>query len=509
LHYVSYTILIAIIIFSVVNVTHAALYSTSTPNPGHPWSELGFGAFQFTNDQTAFRTYTLPDADATVLTDNAAVTVPQGGTGVNSLTGVVVGNGASSLSAVALSAGQSIRMNALGTAYEAFTPDSGSISSIAVASTNGFAGSMSGGTTPTLTLSTTITGLLKGNGTAISAAIPGTDYQIPITLTTSGTSGAVTFNPSTGALNIPRYDNNTTGSFNSFQLLGSISGFIGFAAPANAGSTTYIFPSSDGTSGQVLATNGNGILSWMTSSPTYTNLTPTPITVGGISSGSTFNNQTVQNIINQLLYPYIGPSISLSINPDTGPVREFGNNVTAPVLNATTTKHTNNITSVSFYRNGSLIHTQSSPNPNGGTESYTDTTPVAGNGVIYNAVVGDGTNTTTSNSLSYTFVYPFYYGVGAPGLTGAQIRSTLTLLVKTPSNTVTVTSPVNQVFYLAYPDTSPTLSSILDTNGFETISDYTLRAVSIVGLDGTSQTYKVYEYNNPTTQTSFTNTYKF
>jgi len=82
-------------------------------------------------------------------------------------------------------------------------------------------------------------------------------------------------------------------------------------------------------------------------------------------------------------------------------------------------------------------------------------------------------------------------------------------LVKTPSNTTTVTSPSSQVFYLAYPNTSAALTSILDSNGFETISDYTLRTVSITGLDGSSQTYKVYEYNNLTTQTNFTNQFKF
>lgn len=41
---------------------------------------------------------------------------------------------------------------------------------VSIASSNGFAGSSSGGATPALTLTTTITGLLKGNGTAISAA---------------------------------------------------------------------------------------------------------------------------------------------------------------------------------------------------------------------------------------------------------------------------------------------------------------------------------------------------
>lgn len=60
----------------------------------------------------------------------------------------------------------------------------GIVQSVAVASANGFAGTSSGGATPVLTLTTTITGVLKGNGTAISAAVSGTDYAPP----TSGTS---------------------------------------------------------------------------------------------------------------------------------------------------------------------------------------------------------------------------------------------------------------------------------------------------------------------------------
>jgi hypothetical protein len=60
----------------------------------------------------------------------------------------------------------------------------GTITSISVASANGFAGTSSGGATPALTLTTSITGLLKGNGTAISAATSGTDYAPA----TSGTS---------------------------------------------------------------------------------------------------------------------------------------------------------------------------------------------------------------------------------------------------------------------------------------------------------------------------------
>lgn len=57
---------------------------------------------------------------------------------------------------------------------------SGTVTSVSVVTTNGFAGSVATATTtPAITISTTITGLLKGNGTAISAAVAGTDYLAP------------------------------------------------------------------------------------------------------------------------------------------------------------------------------------------------------------------------------------------------------------------------------------------------------------------------------------------
>jgi len=53
----------------------------------------------------------------------------------------------------------------------------GSVTSVSVVSANGLAGTVANPTTtPAITLSTSITGLLKGNGTAISAATAGTDY---------------------------------------------------------------------------------------------------------------------------------------------------------------------------------------------------------------------------------------------------------------------------------------------------------------------------------------------
>jgi trimeric autotransporter adhesin len=62
---------------------------------------------------------------------------------------------------------------------------SGSVTTLSVVSANGFAGTVANATTtPAITLTTSVTGVLKGNGTAISAAVSGTDYAPA----TSGTS---------------------------------------------------------------------------------------------------------------------------------------------------------------------------------------------------------------------------------------------------------------------------------------------------------------------------------
>ena len=113
-----------------------------------------------------------------------ALPVANGGTGQTSIPAlsVPVANSANTFTSVSPSAGQSVRINAGGTAWEAYTPTAGSgtVTSVSVVSANGLAGTVANATTtPAITLSTSITGVLKGNGTAISAATAGTDYVTP------------------------------------------------------------------------------------------------------------------------------------------------------------------------------------------------------------------------------------------------------------------------------------------------------------------------------------------
>lgn len=74
-----------------------------------------------------------------------------------------------------------------GSAFQWSSNPLGTVTSVSVVSANGFAGTVANAsTTPAITISTTISGILKGNGTAISAASAGTDYVAPGAVTTSG-----------------------------------------------------------------------------------------------------------------------------------------------------------------------------------------------------------------------------------------------------------------------------------------------------------------------------------
>lgn len=118
---------------------------------------------------------------------------PQGATGATGATGAAgaAGQGVPTGGTT----GQTLR-KASNSNYDTewATAGAGSVTTVSVASANGFAGSVANATsTPAITVSTSITGLLKGNGTAISAASSGTDYLAPNSSITGATKTKVTY----------------------------------------------------------------------------------------------------------------------------------------------------------------------------------------------------------------------------------------------------------------------------------------------------------------------------
>lgn len=169
-----------------------------------------------------------------------------------------------------------------GRAFVDLPGGSGTVTSVSVVTANGFAGSVATATsTPAITLSTTVTGLLKGNGTAISAATAGTDYMAP-NVDTVGNLQFVDATYDIGAFASSRPRN---GYFSSGLAVGSATatsgvvnvgtGFrIGNAASSgkilradgtNFVASTATYPNTGGTSGNVLTSDGTN---WVGIAPT-------------------------------------------------------------------------------------------------------------------------------------------------------------------------------------------------------------------------------------------------
>ena len=104
---------------------------------------------------------------------------------------IINGSNTPTAGAVAVGDGTTLAFTAAGTAGQVLTSagsgtptwtdnGSGTVTTASVVSANGFAGTVANAsTTPAITVTTSITGVLKGNGTALSAATAGTDYLAP------------------------------------------------------------------------------------------------------------------------------------------------------------------------------------------------------------------------------------------------------------------------------------------------------------------------------------------
>ena len=169
------------------------------------------------------------------ITGTLAVT--NGGTGETSYTDgqLLIGNSTgNTLTKASLTAGSGVTITpGAGSIQIAFTgPGAGSVTSASVVTANGFAGTVATATsTPAITISTSISGVLKGNGTAISAATAGTDYVTP-----TGTETLTNKTLTSPALTTPTLGTPASGNLTSCTADGTNK--VGYLNIPNSGAKT-------------------------------------------------------------------------------------------------------------------------------------------------------------------------------------------------------------------------------------------------------------------------------
>lgn len=237
---------------------------------------------------------------------------------------------------------------------------------------------------------------------------------------------------------------------------------------------------------------------------------PTDGAYDGFSArfGEMFTSTDLEDTLQKILkLQYAAPTISLSTSPSTA-LREKGTSVASVTATVTTSKRSEDITQIRWYRNAVLINTENSPNPAGQTIGHTDNTAFTDT-TSFSADVSDGTSTVVSNTVTYSYVYPYYHGTANPGATAAAVGAmTKSVIASTATLARTFTPSNGHVYYFAYPSSYGALTSILDVNNFETFGDWTLRTENITGLDGTSVTYRIYVFDNPVVAGTTTYTFK-
>lgn len=179
-------------------------------------------------------------AGAGISVTNGAGSITIANSGVTSVSGTapIASSGGATPTISITQAGASTNGYLSSTDWTTFNnKGSGTVTGVSVASANGFAGTSSGGATPALTLSTSINGLLYGNGTALAAAT---------------VSGPLSY--SAGTLSIPQATGSVSGylsstdwnTFNNKQAAGSYLTTVSVSAPLGG----------SGTSGSPLAITG-------------------------------------------------------------------------------------------------------------------------------------------------------------------------------------------------------------------------------------------------------------
>lgn len=275
----------------------------------------------------------------------------------------------------------------------------------------------------------------------------------------------------------------TTGTLPSAQLPIADSTNIG---GVKAG--TNITIDADGT---INSTGGSG---------TYTNANPVPTTIGGISSGTTFNSTSISSVLDKLLYPYQLPIFSsFTITGLTNPL-EVGTSLSAnPTFTWGVTNPTNisaNTVKITDVTGGNAVLVTGSANDGIEIVTLSAITKSTATSHQFKIEATDTKSTVFNKTLTVNWQWKRYYGESTnTPLVEADIKG---LRVNGLSSGFAGTYSFNTggYKYICYPSVLGTATSFKDASTNLTVPFQTVYTVSVTNGSGIATNYNVHRTTN-------------
>lgn len=242
----------------------------------------------------------------------------------------------------------------------------------------------------------------------------------------------------------------------------------------------------------------------------YNKNIPTYVEHGGIPIGTTFNNKTLQEMFDMILYPYVSPTVFAQVlTPGNGGTYEIGTLVSVTKIRVNATIKSNNLTKIDIVEGSNIIATKTDGVSKGGTFDFVLNIAVRTNKYFTAKVYDDTGAVVSKNTGTFTFVHPIYHGSLSTDKTPTQEEiKALTKHIESKGTKTYSFTANNQRFVFAYPKSYGTLSAIYDQNNFNVTSTFTIYTVPIQCLDGSTVDYYVY-VSDKSTVTNFNNKFQW
>ena len=415
------------------------------------------------------------DCDITQYTDTDARLALSAGTGISydNTTGIITNDNPDQT--VTLTDGTDITITgtypSFTIAYSGTGGGSGTVTTASVVSANGFAGSVATDTTtPAITITTTVTGILIGDGTAIAAATAGTDYVVP--------SGSITGNAATVTTNA-----DLTGVITSKGNATSIASQTGTG-------TKFVMDTSPTLITPVLGTPSSGTLTNCTfptlnqnttgnaaTVTTNANLTGVITSVGNatsIASQTGTGSKFVVDTSPTLITPTIGAATATSLNkititaPATGATLTIVNGATLTASATASVSGTNTGDNAANTLYSGLV---SNATHTGDATGSTALTVVKINGVLMSGLATGILKNTTTTGVPSIATAGTDYVIPSGSITGSAASLSATLAVASGGTGVTTsTGSGANALATSAALTTPTITGLIETKTAPTIS---------------------------------------